>query len=83
MAASDMACNEFVELVTEYLEGALSPEERARFEEHMANCDGCAIFLEQMHQTIRLLGWLPEESLSPTAREKLLQAFRDWKIEST
>lgn len=79
MAPDGMACNEFVELVTDYLEGALSPEDRARFEEHMANCAGCDTFLEQMRQTVAMLGRLPEESLSPTAQQKLLQAFRDWK----
>jgi predicted anti-sigma-YlaC factor YlaD len=79
MAPKGMACKEFVELVTEYLDGALSPEDSVRFEEHLALCDGCSIYLEQMRRTIGLLGHLPEESIPPAAQEELLQAFRNWK----
>jgi anti-sigma factor RsiW len=74
----EMACRELVELVTEYLEDQLSPVDRARFEAHLADCEACRIYLEQFRQTIRVLGRLPEESLSPGARETLLAAFRGW-----
>jgi anti-sigma factor RsiW len=74
----EIACRELVELVTDYLEGRLPPEERARFDVHLAECDGCATYLEQMRQTIRALGRVPEESLSGEARDRLLEAFRDW-----
>jgi anti-sigma factor RsiW len=73
-----MPCRELVELVTNYLEGRLSEHDRARFEAHLADCEECSTYLEQMRQTIRALGRLPEESLSDGAREALLQAFRDW-----
>jgi anti-sigma factor RsiW len=72
----DMACRELVELVTEYLEERLSPEDRARFEAHLAACEACRAFLDQFRQIIRALGRLPEESLSPAARAALLAAFR-------
>jgi anti-sigma factor RsiW len=72
----DMACRELVELVTEYLEERLSPEDRARFEAHLAACEACRAFLDQFRQTIRALGRLPEESLSPAARAALLAAFK-------
>ena len=74
----ELACRELVELVTDYLEDRLSPADRARFEAHLADCPYCKTYLEQMRQTIRLLGRLPEESLSPEARDTLLAAFRGW-----
>ena len=74
----EMPCRELVELVTDYLEDRLSPEDRARFEAHLAECDACRLYLEQFRQTIRVLGRLPEESLSSEAREALLAAFRGW-----
>jgi anti-sigma factor RsiW len=74
----EMPCRELVELVTEYLEDRLSARDRARFEAHLAECGGCETYLEQMRQTIRTLGRLPEESLSADAREALLLAFRNW-----
>ena len=72
----EMPCRELAELVTEYLEDRLSPVDRARFEAHLAACDACRAFLDQFRQTIRALGRLPEESLSPEARAALLAAFR-------
>lgn len=75
----ELTCKQLVELVTDYLEGALLPEERARFDAHLAGCRGCRAYLEQMRRTIRLLGTLPEESLSDDARERLLRAFRGWR----
>jgi len=76
---SGIPCQEMVELVTDYLEGALSWRERRRFERHIAGCDGCRAYLEQMRQTLRVLGRLDEETISPEARDALLHAFRDWK----
>ncbi len=63
-----LSCRELVELVTDYLEGALSPEDRSRFEDHIARCGGCQVYLEQIRQTIEALGHLPEEALTPDAR---------------
>ncbi|MBP1692587.1 MAG: anti-sigma factor, partial [Chloroflexi bacterium] len=60
MNPQPMTCQQFVELVTDYLEGSLSPEDRARFEAHLAVCDGCEIYLEQIEETIRLTGKLSE-----------------------
>jgi anti-sigma factor RsiW len=74
----EMACRELVELVTDYLEDRLPRDDRARFEAHLVDCSYCETYLEQMRQTIRLLGRLPEESLSPEARDALLAAFRGW-----
>ena len=78
MGVRELTCKELVEVVTDYLEGRLSPVDRARFEAHIADCEYCDAYLEQMRQTIRVLGRLPEESLSSKARDALLVAFRDW-----
>ena len=75
----EMPCQELVELVTDYLEDRLSPVDRMRFEAHIAECEYCATYLEQMRQTIRTLGRIPEESLTDDARETLLEAFRSWR----
>ena len=79
MTTDEMTCKELVELVTEYLEGTLFTLDCARFEEHLAGCPGCRTYLQQMRHTIRVLGRLPEESLSPDSREELLRTFRTWK----
>ncbi len=71
-------CNEFVELVTAYLEGDLDRATERRFLDHLSECDGCDRYLDQMRRTISELGRLPVESLSAGARDRLLTAFRDW-----
>ncbi len=71
-----MNCGELVEAVTDYLEGSMSPEEVAEVERHLEVCEGCAIYLDQVRETIRLTGRLTEEALSDEARATLLQAFR-------
>jgi anti-sigma factor RsiW len=77
--AGDMGCRELVELVSDYLEGALPPSERARFEEHLVLCPGCTYYLGQMRETIDVVGELTEESIPPEAERALLEAFRAWK----
>jgi anti-sigma factor RsiW len=79
----ELTCRELVELVTDYLEDRLARQDRARFEVHLAECEYCATYVEQMGQTIRTLGRLPEESLSPEARDALLEAFRHWPAADT
>ena len=74
-----MNCIQLVELVTEYLEGSMPADQRARFDEHIAGCDGCTTYLEQVRITIRLTGMLSEEQIAPDARETLLGVFRDWQ----
>lgn len=76
--AVDLTCREVVELVSGYLEGTLTAPERARFEEHIAACDGCAIYLDQMRTTVRVAGTLDEDTLPPAQLDRLTQAFRDW-----
>jgi anti-sigma factor RsiW len=76
---ADLTCKEFVELVTDYLEGVLPPSSRKRFDEHLATCPYCTLYLEQMRQTIRTMGRLPEETIPPPALDALLEHFRKWR----
>ena len=73
-----MTCRELVELVTDYLEGKLGRRDRRRFEKHIAGCEWCTRYLEQMRVTIRTVGRIREESIAPEARDALLAAFRGW-----
>jgi len=74
----ELTCQEFVELVTDYLEGVMPEPERARFEAHLNECVSCASYLDQFRSTIRLTGRLTESSISPDVRDELLSRFRDW-----
>jgi anti-sigma factor RsiW len=76
--AEQLSCQELVELVTDYLEGALTAEEVTRFESHIGRCDGCNVYLEQMRQTIVMTGRLSWGALAPEAESALLNAFRGW-----
>jgi len=75
----DLSCQEIVELVTDYLEGALPAGDRARFDAHLATCPHCRIYLQQMRQTIAGMGHLPAAAVSPEALQTLLEHFRRWK----
>ena len=79
MNAIALSCQELVELVTDYLEDALPAPERARFDGHIAGCEHCTAYLEQMRTTIALTGRLRAEELAPASVEPLLEAFRDWR----
>ena len=79
MLDNDLTCQELVETVTAYLEGLLGAVERSIFEAHLAVCEGCHTYLEQMRRTITAVGTLSEESLSMSDREYLLDLFRTWK----
>ncbi len=74
-----LTCQELVELITAYLEGSLSPGERARFEAHLADCEGCTNYLDQMRKTIALVGRLAEEAVPEASKREFMQLFRDWK----
>lgn len=71
-----MTCAELVELVTAFLDGALDRETEQRFLEHLALCDGCATYVDQMRRTIDEVGKVHPESLSDETRDRLLDAFR-------
>ena len=75
----ELACRGIVELVTAYLDDALEPAGRERFEEHLAFCEGCNRYLEQMQLTIGATGHLGVEGLPAELEERLLEAFRGWR----
>jgi anti-sigma factor RsiW len=77
-----LSCRELVELVSDYLEGALTRAEHERFKAHIGGCDHCAAYLRQMRETLVLLGTLPADALSREAEDDLRVAFRDWKAET-
>jgi anti-sigma factor RsiW len=74
-----ITCREMVELMSDYLDGSLDAPERARFEAHLASCDGCTRALEQLRATVRVTGSLREEPIADEQRELLRAVFRDWR----
>jgi anti-sigma factor RsiW len=74
-----MDCNELVELVTAYLDGALDPDTRARFDTHLLECDGCENYLQQFRETVRTVGKIRDDELDPAFRKRLLDAFKDFR----
>ena len=80
MSADAMTCRELVQLVTDYLERALSGADRTRFEEHLRGCRSCLAHLAQLRRTLEVLGQLREEDVPVEAQEALLGAFRRWKM---
>jgi len=75
---TDLNCDELVELVTDYLDGALDEETERRVTDHLAGCDGCTTYVDQIRQTVTSLGASPPDvELTDEARNALLAAFRD------
>jgi anti-sigma factor RsiW len=74
-----LSCQEVVELVTDYLEDALDADDRDELERHLATCDGCREFLEQLRKTIALAGAPRPRNLPPETEEALFRAFRSRK----
>jgi anti-sigma factor RsiW len=78
--SDEFSCQEMTEVVTGYLEDALPPDDRQRYERHISYCAGCRTYLEQMRETIAQTGTLPrDESLPAALRDELLAQFRDEK----
>jgi anti-sigma factor RsiW len=77
-----MNCRQVVELMTDYLEGALSAVERARFEDHVAGCDGCTAYLAQLRMARKIMGRLAslaDEPVPAGVEKELVEAFRSWR----
>ena len=79
--ADELVCQEVVELIGDYLEGALSRSQRRRLQRHLAGCEHCSEYLAQMRATIRLTGRLRSEDLTPAMREELTAVYRRWRAE--
>jgi predicted anti-sigma-YlaC factor YlaD len=75
---SELTCREMVEVVSDYLDGALTDHDRALFEQHLVLCDGCTAYLDQMRRTVALVGRLRDDVLGRPGRDRLLETFRAW-----
>jgi anti-sigma factor RsiW len=75
----DLVCQQAVELITDYLEGALTARETERLEAHLRACDGCDEYLRQVQATIRILGNVKPEDLEPETRQGLLELYRQFR----
>jgi anti-sigma factor RsiW len=78
MERDEIRCQQLVEMITDYLEEALSRDQHRLFEAHLAECDGCTAYLEQMRATIRVLGAVAPETLAADERARLLRLFHTW-----
>ena len=77
--AHDITCRQAVALMTDYLDGALGPDDRALVEAHLAECEGCAEHLRQIRITVTVTGRIRDENLDPAAREDLMDLYRRWR----
>ncbi len=77
----ELACRQVVELITDYLEGALPRAQRRRLDAHLAGCEHCSEYLEQMRATIRLTGRLEPQDLTPAMREEFSALYRRWRAQ--
>jgi len=77
----DLVCRDAVELVTDYLEGALSPRDRARLDAHLAVCPHCSEYLAQMRRTLDALGRIEADELEPHVADELVALYRRWQSE--
>jgi len=75
----DLVCQQAVELVTDYLEGALSSRDAARFEAHLRACDGCDEYLRQVRATIQILGSVRPDDLDPETRRGLVELYHEFR----
>lgn len=75
-----VVCQQAVELVTDYLEGALPRRDRARLEAHLAECPHCREYIAQIKVTIAVMGRVEPESLAPEVREELVGLYRRWRL---
>jgi anti-sigma factor RsiW len=78
-AAPHITCQEVVELITDYIEAALPPDEASLFEQHLNLCEGCVRYVAQVRTTVAAAGRLTPQDVPAETRERLLAAFRDWK----
>ncbi len=77
----DIVCQQAVEMITDYLEGALSRRDRHRLENHLRACPNCSAYLEQIRLTIRLTGTVEADDLSSQAQAELTNLYRRWRLD--
>ncbi len=77
----EIPCQQVVEMVSDYLEGALSARDRRRVEHHLAGCEHCTEYLAQMRETLRLTGRLVPADLTPEMQREFEDVYRRWRAE--
>lgn len=77
--SSALVCRDAVELITDYLENALSRRDRARLEAHLSGCPHCSEYLAQMRRTLDLLGRIEPDELAPEVQDELVALYRRWR----
>jgi hypothetical protein len=77
--AQELDCKDVVEVVTDYLEGTMAPADRRSFDQHLAVCEGCQDYLEQLRTVIRVVGRPTVDAVPAATMAGLLRAFRDWR----
>jgi anti-sigma factor RsiW len=80
-ARRELVCQQAVELVTNYLEGALPPAARRRFERHLAGCEHCTEYLAQIRATIAVAGRIGPEDLTIEMRAAFSVLYQSWRRE--
>lgn len=75
----ELVCRQAVELVTDYLEGALSAAQHRRFEAHLARCLDCPEYLAQMRAIVALTGTITPDDLSPRMRGEFVRLYLRWR----
>lgn len=81
LLSRDLVCQQAVELVTDYLEGALSRRQRRRFELHLRGCPHCSAYLEQIRIVIASTGRVEPGDLDADVRDTLVELFRQFREE--
>ena len=79
LLSSPLVCRDAVELVSDYLDGTLSRRQRRRLEKHLAECDACTAYLDQMRATIAASGKVTPEDLPGDVVEGLVNLFRQYR----
>jgi anti-sigma factor RsiW len=73
-----MTCQQLTDFIIDYRSGALSPDVRAQFEAHLADCSVCVTYLKSYEDTVRLarsaLG-APDDPIPADVPEKLVHAI--------
>jgi anti-sigma factor RsiW len=73
-----LECREVVEVVSDFLSGALTPEDRARLEQHLLVCPPCTLHVAQVRATLEHLAELRTEHMPAEVGPALVDLFRRW-----
>jgi anti-sigma factor RsiW len=75
-----LTCRELVELITDYVEGALDAARHASVVRHLSECDECLRHAAQPQQTGGVLASMPADKVSAADRAALVATYRAWCV---